>query len=126
MSTDIPAHLEMREGYAVSRASGEVSLAEAIQAVTAAIVAAREQGVKKLLVDISGLSGFEPPSIASRYEFVNEWARAARGAVSVVLVAQKQMIHPQKLGVIFANSAGLVGEVFSSEDAAVTWLKGRP
>ncbi len=121
---DSPVHLEQRDGYTVFRASGPTSLDGAIAMVTAAIVSAREQGTRKLLVDISGLTGFEPPGLGRRYLFVNEWATAAQGLVCVAMVAERRMIDPNKYGVVVAHSAGLVADVFTTEQAATTWLLG--
>jgi hypothetical protein len=119
-----PVHLESVGDYSLFRATGLVTLDEAIQMVTDAIVAAREQNVRKLLVDISGLRGFEPPGHGRRFLFVNEWARAAQGTVSIAMVAERRMIDPNKYGVSVARNAGLVADVFTTEQAASTWLRG--
>jgi len=120
MSTE--GRLEVREGYAVFRASGEMPLAEAIQTVTTAIVAARGRNVRRLLLDISGITGFESPSLGQRYLFVKEWAAAAQGAIRIAMVADRRMIDPNKYGVSVAHSLGLSGDVFTTEQAALTWL----
>lgn len=116
-------HFEMVGDHAVFRPTGEVSLLQAIQMVTAAIAFAREQHVRKLMVVTSGLTGFEPPSLAARYFFIHEWARAAGGSVRVAVVAKPEMIDPQKFGVTVAATSGLIGDVFASEDEAIAWLQ---
>lgn len=120
MNTD--AQLERRDGYAVFRATGETTLGGAVALVTSAINAAREQGIKKLLVDITGLIGFEPPSAGERYLFVAEWARAARGVVRMALIAERRMIDPGKYGVSVAHSLGFAADAFITEHAALEWL----
>ena len=65
-----PIQIETRDGYAVYRATGSVTLAQAVQIVKNAIATAREQGLPKLLIDISGLSGFDTPSVGDRYFFI--------------------------------------------------------
>ena len=60
--------------YAVFRPSGQVTLDDAVEMVTAAIGFARTQNIPKLLVIISGLTGFDPPAVSTRYFYVKEWA----------------------------------------------------
>ena len=119
-----PEHFEIMEDYAAFRPSGEVSLEQAVQLVTSAFVYARENQIKRLLVDATGLTGFDSPSLASRYFFVQEWARAAQGQVCVAFVTRPEMIDPQKFGIIVAENVGLRGNVFESEKEAVAWLQG--
>jgi hypothetical protein len=79
--------------------------------------------VTHLLVDVTGLTGFEPPSLASRYFIVLEWAEAALGIDRFVMVAEARMIDPNKFGVTVAADAGLTAEIFPSESEAVNWLQ---
>ena len=111
------------DGFPAFRPVGEVSLQQGIELVTAALTAARQQGIRQLLVNTTGLTGFASPSLGSRYFFVHEWARAAQGQVSVAMVARPEMIDPQKFGVAVATSAGLTTDVFTSEAEAVAWLR---
>src|SRR5580692_5369787 len=97
-----PEHFEIKKDYAVFRPSGQVSLEQAVQLVTSAISFAREHDIQKLLVVITGLSGFESPNLADRYFFAQEWARAAKGQVCVAMVAKPEMIDHQKFGVTVA------------------------
>jgi len=120
------ALLERRDGYVVFRATGRTTLDGAVAAVSLAIVTAREQGNKKLLVDITGLIGFEPPTVGERYLFVTEWARAALGVVRVALIAERRMIDPNKYGVSVAHSVGFAADVFVTERAALEWLLSAP
>jgi hypothetical protein len=113
---------EITEYHATFRPSGEVSLAEAIQLVNDAIAHARDRGIRKLMVNITELTGFESPPIGSRYFLVREWAQTARGAVSVAMVLRDDFIDPQKFGVTAAANAGLTGEAFTTEEEAVEWL----
>jgi hypothetical protein len=108
--------------HAEYRPSGQVSLDQAIQAVASAITLARERHVRNLLVDTSRLTGFKSPSLIERYHFVHDWARAAGGAVRLAMVARPEMIDPQKFGVTVAANAGLIGDVFASEEEALRWL----
>ena len=120
--TNLPVNFEWKEGYAVCRLAGRVSLQQAVELAKAAIVAAREQNVGRLLVDAAGLTGFEPPSLTDRYYMAREWADAARGLVRVAMVVQPHLIDPQKFGVTVAANFGLSADVFSSEVQAIDWL----
>jgi hypothetical protein len=118
-----PKDFEMMQGHAVFRPTGEVSLHEAAQLITSAIAFSREQEVKKLLVVITSLTGFEPPNLAARYFFFREWARAAEGQVNVAFVAGPEMIDPEKMGILIGENAGLHSDAFTSEAEALAWLQ---
>jgi hypothetical protein len=119
---DTLEHLEIGEDFARFRPLGRVSLQEAASLVSRAIAFCRERRIRRLLVDVSQLTGFEPPTIAERYWFVQEWAQEARATVVVAMVVQPRFIDPQRFGVIAAANAGLKGDVFTSESEAVSWL----
>ena len=90
--------------------------------VASAIAYARDQRIRKLLVVISALCGFDPPSTFARFSLVEEWVRASRGVVRVAFVTRPEMIDSQKFGVTVAANRGLICEVFSSEEEAMVWL----
>ena len=117
-----PEHFEMMESHAVFRPTGEVSLQQAAQLITSAIAFARQQQIRKLLVVITGLTGFEPPNLAARYFFFREWARVAEGQVNVAFVAGPEMIDPEKIGILIGENAGLHSDAFTSEKEALAWL----
>ena len=117
-----PEYFEIMEDHAVFRPFGQVSLQQAVQLVTSAIAFAREHHVLKLLVVMSGLTGFERPSIIERYFYAKKWAAASGGAVRVALVDRPEMIDPPKFAFMAASNSGLLGEVFTSEDDALAWL----
>jgi hypothetical protein len=85
-------HFEMPVNHAVFRPTGQVSKERAVELMTTAIDFARKRGVQNFLVDLSNLTGFEPPSIADRYFFVHEWSRASGGRVRVAFLARSEMI----------------------------------
>ena len=118
-----PEHFEMIEDYGVFRPCGEVSLEEGVQLITSAIAFAREQQIMKLLVDITGFSGFGAPNLAARYFFTREWACAAQGRVCVAMITTPKLRDPQKIEAAVAENAGLRGKGFLSEQEAVAWLK---
>lgn len=119
-------HFKVVGDYAVFRPAGRVTLEQAVQSISDAIAFSCEQGIKKLLADITGLHGFAPPGVGARYFFIRDWARIASGQVSIAIVARAEMIDSEKIGVTMAQNAGLHGNVFDSEEEALTWLNGAP
>jgi hypothetical protein len=122
-SMSVRENFEILKDYVVFRPSGKVTLERAVEMVTDAIVFAREHCIRKLLVNTSNLTGFEPPSLTARYFFVHDWARAARD-VRVAFVTRPERIDPQKFGITVAVNLGSIAEVFTSEEDALKWLEG--
>lgn len=122
----MPEYFEILENHAVFRPLGRVSLRQAVMSVTEAISYAREQKIRNLLVVASGLTGFESPSLATRFIFVQEWVQASRSEVRIAMVVRSEMIDPKKFGTTVAVNRGLVGDVFASEEEALAWLQSLP
>lgn len=120
---DMQEELETVDGVAVFRPTGEVSFEEAVQLVATAIMHARDRRTRKLMAVVSGLNGFEPPSLGQRYWMANEWALAADGALGLAVVARPEHIDPQRVGILLAEQAGFTAKAFESEEEALTWLK---
>ncbi|TAN03302.1 MAG: hypothetical protein EPN40_00735 [Rhodanobacteraceae bacterium] len=79
----------------------------------------------KLLVDITTITGVEPPSLNTRHWLMGEWARAGRATVRAAIVVRPEFIDPDRFGVIAGMNAGFISNVFESEDRALDWLLGR-
>jgi hypothetical protein len=118
-----PEQYKLVEDRAEFRPVGSMTLGQAVEMVTKAITFTREQNLRKLLVDTTGLTGFESPSVAARYFFMKEWAYAAGGMVCIAMVARPEMIDPQKFGVTVGANLGLQSNVFASEEEALAWLQ---
>lgn len=116
---------EMIGDIAIFRPSGTVSLEQAIDLVKSAIAAARERGVRKLLIVLSGLDGFESPGIATRHYLSRQWAGASAGIIHLAFVPKAEMIDPEKFGVMVAKNFGASADVFTSEADALAWLQGK-
>jgi hypothetical protein len=119
-----PEHFEILKERAVFRPTGQVSIGQAAELVATAIGFARSINIRRLLVDITELTGFEPPDLALRYFIIHEWARAAGRSVHVAIVARPEMIDNQKFGSIVAANIGFVADAFTTEEDALTWLWG--
>src|SRR5262245_19036923 len=116
-------HFEILKDHAVFRPTGQVSVDSGAELVTTAIAFARARRIRKLLVDASNLTGFEPPGIAARYFYMHGWARAAGGYVRVAFLARPEMIDPQKFGRTVAANVGFTADVFTTEEDALNWLQ---
>ena len=108
------------------RPVAKVTLSEAVEIVTAGINHAREHHQRNLLLDLTGLTGFESPSLGQRFFFIQEWARAARAYVRVAMVARAEMIDPQKFGITVAANNRQTFDVFASKDEALAWMRSLP
>lgn len=120
---DRPEHFEFVEDRAVYRPAAKVTLTEGVRLVTYAITYARQEKVLKFLVNVSGLTGFPPPSIAERYFYVHEWAAATSADMCVALVSRRELMDPDKFCVTVAVNAGVCGEAFETEAEAIAWLQ---
>jgi hypothetical protein len=121
-SIAMPPPLDCVDGIALYRPSGNVSLARAVALVEVAIVEARKRGCRGLLVQITALSGFGPPSIAARHEMMRRWAAAADARLVVAMVIPPSFVDPERFGEISAANFGLVGKGFVDEAEALAWL----
>lgn len=117
--------LEKRDGFAVLRPVGTLNFTEAVQAVARAIAQVRDEGIGKLLVVGTQVSGFDPPSIAERHQMMREWADIAEGRVIMAMVMHAAFIDPERFGVMAARNFGFSMNVFESESEAIAWL-GQP
>src|ERR1700683_2115419 len=89
-----------------------------------AIAFCRVEHIPKLLVDITQVTGFEPPSVPERFQFIRQWVEDGGGAVTMAMVARPEFIGPEKFGVMVANNRGLKSEIFATESDALRWLLG--
>ena len=108
--------------YCCYRLSGHGQLTEAAGIVIAVITYAREQGLRKLLVDTTQWTGHASPSTIERYQVAGAFAEAARSAVKVAMIVRPEMMDPEKFEVKVARNRELNGNVFDSEQEAITWL----
>jgi hypothetical protein len=120
--TELPA-IQIFPGHAECRLVACLNLQEAFQLITATIARAREQEISNLLLDITGMTGFAPPSLGQRFYFFEEWARAARARVRVAFVAPAAMIDERKFGITVAANNNFTAEAFTCAEKALAWLQ---
>jgi hypothetical protein len=118
-------YFKIQYDYSEYRPTGHVSLDQMTQLVTSALLFAREQQVKNLLVDTSSLTGFNSPPLPERYFFIKAWAKAAGRSVRAAFVALPEMIDEQKFGVTVAENNGFKADIFPKEEEALIWLLQR-
>ena len=122
----VPDDFEMRGDVAIWRPRGRATLADAADAITAAVARARARGIRKLVAVTLAITGIAPPDTTERFTFATAWARAAGGLVALAIVARVELIDPKRFGVLVATNRGLVADVFDSEEAALHWLRTLP
>ena len=120
--TNSPENFQMAEGYACYRPVAQVSFQGALDLACTAIAYARENRIRKLLVDSTLLTGFGSPAVWERFEMGMQCAAAARALVIVALVMKAEFIDPDRFGVKVARNRGLHTNVFATEDEAREWL----
>ena len=106
------------------RPTGVMTFPRAVELVATALERARELGLGDILLNTSGLSGFDPPGVFERYAMVTRWARSA-GGVRIAIVARPAFIDHQRIGVLIAHNRGVSTEVFIDEPSALAWVDAR-
>ena len=119
----LPERPDVSEGICRFHPCGQCTLVEGVDLVASAIAYCRLHGVRKLLVDATGLSGIAIPTLVDRFLMVEEWAQHAEGMVVVALVVYPEYIHPKRFGVRVAADFGLVADVYTAADDALKWLR---
>lgn len=82
----------------------------------------RARGRKEVLLNLSGISGFDSPDADFRRWAVKRWAQAANGEVRVALVLKPEYICPERTGMVTAAQEGLHAHVCADEREALEWL----
>ena len=109
--------------YAVFAPEGAMDLQTGIEFVTRTIEYCRSENIRGLIVDVRGVLGLKTPTIAEKFWYTQDWAKAAGPDVAVALVANRDLIDPTKIGVTMAENAGLRSHVFDNMEDAVVWIK---
>jgi hypothetical protein len=119
---DLSKQIVVLADHARFAPEGETTIAELVSLVTGAIRFCREKKISRLLVNLSGLTGFRQPPLHERYWAASEWAQEAGGVVVVALAAPEVMVDPQRFGVVVAGNVGFRAFISSSEGEALSWL----
>lgn len=95
---------------------------EVIAIVSRGIAFARDNQIRKLLVDTTNLSGFAPPSAWERFKFAEQAVHSAGESLTIAVLVRPEMMDPEKFGVTVARNRGLLANSFTSEAEALAWL----
>jgi hypothetical protein len=107
------------------RPVGVVTFEQALDLMIAGLEYARSLGLKDVVVNIQGLTGFPPPSTFARYAMAVRGAQSGGGVVRVAVITRPEIIDPQKIGVVMAQNRGLDADVFTVEADGIRWLDSR-
>ena len=99
-----------------------MTLREGTELLGAAIQYSCENGISRLLIDVTQTSGYDPLSTWDRFELGDELARHAVCAIAVAFVARPESVDPQRFAMVVARNRGLYADVFTSEPVALEWL----
>ena len=118
------SHFEQVGSRGFYRPVARVSFEQAIEMVAQAMRVASGLGLTDLLVNGTGLTGFEPPDVFARYQLAIKWTQSAAN-LRVAIVTRPENIDPQKIGMLMAENRGAIGDVFTTEVEALAWLDAR-
>jgi hypothetical protein len=118
--------LNFEDGCACYHPEGNVSLVEAVELCTQAIGFARINGIGRLLIDATQLSGFPSPTVAERYWIARGFAFEAKTFVTVSFALQPYLLDPERFGVTVATNLGMRTNAFGAKSEAVAWLLTQP
>jgi hypothetical protein len=114
--------VQIEEGYDSFRPVGNMSLEEGTAACVEAIRVAGAQGITRLLINLTKLTGLGPISTLDRFWFAKQCASAARPGFKLAVVANPDTIDPQHFGAMVARNLGLRVHVCTTEEEAHVWL----
>ena len=109
---NVADYFHIDEGYDSFQPVGNVSLEEGAAACVEAIRVAGGQGIPRLLINLTGLTGLGPISTLDRFWLAKQWASAAKPGLKLAVVANPDMIDRQHIGVTVARNRGLRAKVF--------------
>jgi len=119
---ETPGKLEIAGSRAFFRPSGPASAGELADRITAAFTQANARDVRDVLVNISGVTGFESPGPAYRRWVARRWAETLASKIRIAMVARYEHICPQKTGLLTAAEEGMQAHICESEAEAIAWL----
>lgn len=108
------------------RLEGPRSFAQAVEDVDQCLREALASGIRRVLVDVRGLSGFAKPDVAARMSMVRRWAETAQGQLKVAVISRPEIIDEERFGVVMARSLAFDSDVFEREEDGRRWLEQSP
>jgi hypothetical protein len=123
MADPAPGAIELveRNGYLDSRCLGPYSVAHFKKQLEASVQACTERKLNKLLLDITGISGYEPGEL-DRFEIGQFGAKIAAALSKVAALAGPEQLGRKMFEVRVARNRGLLIKGFVDRQDAVDWL----
>lgn len=113
----------MAAGIRIFRFEGSQPFARAVEDVDDCLRQAVENGDRRVLVDVRGLTGFAKPDVLARVGMVRRWASTAQGRLKVAFVSRPEIDDTERFDVVLAIGLGFDGDVFETEEDAIQWLE---
>lgn len=107
--------------YLEARYLGAYSLGKFKKQMEESIRACPERKKRLLLVDLRGLSGFNPKTF-ERHQMGALGAELSRGLAKVVIVGTPEQLDPELYAIRVARNRGLTIRGFVDREEAVRWL----
>ena len=115
-------HFEQKKEHAVFCPVGQASFEELADLISHAVLRCRQKKIEKLLIDSTGMSGFQPPGVAQRYNLAERISSQAKSSVKIAHVASPKWVRSGKFAIRVAKNRGLDAENFHSAATALKWL----
>lgn len=112
----------VHQARAVYCPRGNANAYQLADMITNALQRAYGEGAVAVLVNVRAMTGFESPGAAYRRWAVRRWSATVRNKLCVAMVAQRQHISPEKVGLLVAAEEGLDASIFEQECDAIAWL----
>ena len=116
----------MAANFRIFRIEGAQPLPKAVDEVDACLRQAVENGDRRVLVDVRGLTGFSKPDVSARVGMVRRWASTAQGRLKVAFISRAEIDDAERFDVVLAKGLGFDGDVFETEEDAIQWLEQQP
>lgn len=115
-------HFEQIGTRGFYRPVARATLEKCFEMMAMATLEARRRGLKDLLVNTTGFTGYEIPTVFDRYDWATRLAADAGSALRVATVVRSDVFDPQKIGAVMAQNRGAFADIFTSEADALAWL----
>ena len=116
----------MSDALLTLRPNGPQSFLQAVDEIDASFAQAVDDGVRRVLLDVRGLTGFASPDLAARAWMLRRGAATSRGRLKVAMVCAPEWTDGERFGVVLARSLGIDCDVFEDDEHARDWLDHLP
>ena len=104
------------------RLSGPSQNAATVDALVACVKQAADAGLRRVLVDGTGVEGLHAPETFARYQLGEAVAAVSGAGMWCAVVVRPELIDPDRFGVLVARNRGAYCNVFGSLAEAEAWL----